>query len=84
MGGGVGGISPVMRTSDSTPAQRSLRAAMGESLKRSCEDGLGAVCNGGGVRACHTSFGSVEGIGGGGGEVGVIFPSSRSRSISDA
>lgn len=73
-------MSPVTRTSDSIPAPSSFKAAIGLSLKRSCEDGLGAAWSGGGVRACTSSFGSAEGIGGGGGDVGVVlsFPFSCS------
>lgn len=35
--GGVGGMSPVMRTRDSIPAQSSFRAAAGGRVKRSIE-----------------------------------------------
>lgn len=73
-GGGVGGMSPVIRTRASTPAASSRSAAMGVSLKRSCDDGRGlAWCNGGGVRAWPISLGSAAGTGAGGGEVGVVF-----------
>ena len=72
-GGGVGGISPVMRTRASMPELSILRAAIGGILNRSWEDVVGpAAWSGGGVRAWVSRRGSVEGLGGGGGVVGVI------------
>jgi hypothetical protein len=67
-GGGVGGMSPVMVTSASTPALRSLKAACGETLNMSslwsATVGDGAWSEA--VASC--SFGSAAGTGGGGGE----------------
>jgi len=67
VGGGVGGMSPMTRTNDSIPSQRSFKAAMGGNLKRSLEESVGTTWGGGGVRACDSRIRSVEGTGGGGG-----------------
>lgn len=81
VGGGVGGMSPVTRTSHSIPAQSSFRAAVGGSLKRSAEAELvGTAWSGGGVRAWDIRFGSVEGIGRGGGSAGTLSEHNSSAS----
>lgn len=74
VGGGVGGMSPVMRTRASTPAVSSFKAARGETLKMSS----GWALSSGEVMGCKfgaghwtTSRGSVEGFGGGGGDWGA-------------
>lgn len=81
MGGGVGGMSPVMLTSASTPALRSRRAACGEILNMSspCSATVGDAVWSEPAGSC--SLGSAAGTGGGGGEwtgLGSLpLPSSR-------
>jgi hypothetical protein len=69
LGGGVGGMSPVMPTRASMPALRSLRAACGEILKMSstCATRVGDETSFSGLVAC-CSLGSAAGTGGGGGD----------------
>ena len=65
VGGGVGGISPVIRTRDSSPAASSFSARDAGSLNKSSPPSRG-----GGAGDCDgvaARCGSEEGIGGGGG-----------------
>ena len=69
LGGGVGGMSPVMLTSASMPALRSLRAACGETLNMSSTWAarVGDDTSFSGL-ATSWSRGSAAGTGGGGGD----------------
>lgn len=84
LGGGVGGMSPVMPTRASMPALRSLRAAWGEILKMSstCATRVGDETSCSGLVTC-CNLGSAAGTGGGGGEGTVLeslpWPASSGR-----
>lgn len=67
VGGGVGGTSPVIRTRASIPAQSSLRAVTGVSVKTSMLFGDGGEASESSPLADMASPLSEEGFGGGGG-----------------
>lgn len=74
VGGGVGGMSPVIRTRASTPAESSLRAARAGTLKMSSGWALSwgeVIGSRFGRGGWTTSSRSVEGLGGGGGVCGT-------------